>query len=1265
MEINVRIQPCWFKFSLLSIGQVLLESYCRCCEKKVRLRTLKIVIIFILITSMSQNITFADDENNGIPISSGVLEGELAKGDIIMDSGEYYDLYEFKGKENEKIIVTLTSSDFDTYLILIAPNGQQFDNDDISTGDDSKKKNLNSMLEYTFTKVGIAKIGVSSAKKKALGKYKINIEVKQIVMLESETDAAKERKDPPGGIYAPESKNWPKGKELNDSLTKGKLSSGDDQLANNKYIDWYNIAVTEGDYLYIRVLSDDFDTYLILVTPESYVFENDDINRGVNSNSMLNRHMMFNGTCKIGVTSAYARHKGKYKLRFKLDKITLPADCPELSRGWIRSKLDAGSARLPDDRFLSWYKFELSEPVEVFLHVSSVSFDTFVFVVSPTGQRFENDDFKRNENKNSRLEVNLRETGIYYVGITSSGVEKSGLFSLIFDINVSKRGMVITEPEITEIKPGKIDGILTIRDYFYENKRAHFYEFKAKSGDYVDLTLTSDFETQMVLKSPTDKEIQSEAFSTSLDVTRLQLRLLEEGTFLLVVTSEVEGNIGKYELLFNQKSATETYKTLEKGENQNTLTTTDEKYLGKFIKWYQFKVENGDAITIHCDSAQFDTYLLLVTPDNIHYENDDIESGNSNSRISVMINKSGECVLGVSSYRLEHTGTFIVKYSSGELVFPTLEVGRQEGELNTNDLLSSDGRLADYYVFNGKKGYLVQFLMQSKVIDSCIKVISPSALEFVNDDASLAKTGDSELAFELPEDGKYKIVATTSKNEQKGKYSLVFKMTGYEIGELSEKPTKGRLNKDCILLKTGSYVNWYTLKGMNNRWAKLMLKSSDFDTYLIMITPDGERIENNNATPGTFDAEIRHKFTDGVYMVGVTSFNRSEVGEYYAQLVLETVSTNQSASVRIKVGEKIEKGELNSDDRRNDDGRLFDEYIIGVKKGNIIQINLESKDFDTQILVYSSDKHQIRSDDISQTNKNSRLILKCDFDGDLQILVLPNLIREQGIYTFSTELLQKIPELFNYVTLSGKSSSNPKFYGIFVGITDYPSKINDLKYCREDAIKLAKTFEQLKLMSSQNYMLLTDKQATTKNLKQAFDLLSAKVTKDDTFVFFYSGHGLQGQVSEKEKDEVDRRQEFIFLYDDKLQDDTLNTYFNKIKAKLTVITIDCCFAGGFARDLISEPNRVGFFSSEEDLTSAVASKFKAGGFLSFFFRKAIEGEGDKDNTLTIGELSHYLHIGFSKNVSSQYAITSEGEKSYQHLLIDRGSVRVNTPFIYR
>jgi hypothetical protein len=405
---------------------------------------------------------------------------------------------------------------------------------------------------------------------------------------------------------------------------------------------------------------------------------------------------------------------------------------------------------------------------------------------------------------------------------------------------------------------------------------------------------------------------------------------------------------------------------------------------------------------------------------------------------------------------------------------------------------------------------------------------------------------------------------------------------------------------------------------------------------------------------------------EGQYQVGVTTFQQNEIGKFELNLKINSAITSSKEKTLIKLDSEI-NGILSNDNLETDDGRRYDEYLLTIEKNIIIQIDLESTKFDTQLIVIALDSRMLRNDDVSQSNRNSRLLIKCDFKGDLLIKVLPYSAREKGEYKLSVKKLENVPLNAVVENLQGMSEKNPKFYGIFVGISDYASVINDLRFCKDDAIKLAKTFEQLRLINNQNYTLLTDKQATQANIKQAFDRMSTKVTKDDVFVFFYSGHGIQGDFDEKAKDEIDRREEYLYVYDGKIHDDTLNTYFNKIKSKLTVITIDCCFAGGFRRDLISEPNRVGFFSSEEDLTSAVAAKFSAGGFLSFFFRKSIEGAADlnKDNTLTIGELSHYLQTSYAKEVSSQYAETSEGARSYQHIVVDRGGVSVNTPFIYR
>ena len=59
--------------------------------------------------------------------------GTLEDGDETLDSGEFADGYTVEAAAGQTITVDLTSSDFDTYVILRAPSGEQFDNDDLDS----------------------------------------------------------------------------------------------------------------------------------------------------------------------------------------------------------------------------------------------------------------------------------------------------------------------------------------------------------------------------------------------------------------------------------------------------------------------------------------------------------------------------------------------------------------------------------------------------------------------------------------------------------------------------------------------------------------------------------------------------------------------------------------------------------------------------------------------------------------------------------------------------------------------------------------------------------------------------------------------------------------------------------------------------------------------------------------------------------------------------------------------------------------------------
>ena len=128
-------------------------------------------------------------------------------------------------------------------------------------------------------------------------------------------------------------------------------------------------------------------------------------------------------------------------------------------------------------------------------------------------------------------------------------------------------------------------------------------------------------------------------------------------------------------------------------------------------------------------------------------------------------------------------------------------------------------------------------------------------------------------------------------------------------------------------------------------------------------------------------------------------------------------------------------------------------------------------------------------------------------------------------------------------------------------------------------------------------------------------------------------------------------------------DDDLAASLDGSNAGKILLVMDSCFSGGFSKDIISQPGRMGLFSSEEDVTSQVAFKFQAGGYLSVFFDEAIrEGYADRDENgeLTALELSQYLHSRYRADVksaaSTEYVRTWGPQAAYQHLVVDRGGV---------
>jgi hypothetical protein len=108
------------------------------------------------------------------PIRFGqTVNGELADSDALMDDESHYDLWSFTGRRGEKVVITMKSGTFDTYLALGRMENGEFSqiesNDDGAGGTDSK-------LEVTLENEGEYLVRANSLFQKGLGAYTLKLE---------------------------------------------------------------------------------------------------------------------------------------------------------------------------------------------------------------------------------------------------------------------------------------------------------------------------------------------------------------------------------------------------------------------------------------------------------------------------------------------------------------------------------------------------------------------------------------------------------------------------------------------------------------------------------------------------------------------------------------------------------------------------------------------------------------------------------------------------------------------------------------------------------------------------------------------------------------------------------------------------------------------------------------------------------------------------------------------------------------------------------
>jgi hypothetical protein len=439
--------------------------------------------------------------------------GELRNGDATLSSGEYADPYSIDVRAGQRIVVDLSSSDFDTYVVLKQPNGNQTDNDDY---EGSQQR---SHLEEVANESGEWEVLVTSFEEGEAGSYQLTISVTEAVAT--------------GGTRS--------------RFESGTLGSGDQTLSTGEYADVYSLEGSRGEQVVIDLRSSDFDPYVILRMPNQEQQENDD-HEGDASRSLLSLTLPEDGRYDITVTSYREGESGSYDLRIDQEERGSVAAGPRVERG----SLAKGDETLRSGEYADVFEFEGRPGQQLQLDLTSTAFDTYVILKDPAGGQSENDDADRPGH--SAIESNLTESGTYRVLVTSYEVGETGDYELSIDLGGAAATTSPGRDVATLAIGGRTTGTLAQGDgQIGSGEFRDLYVFDGSAGQSVVVDMaSSDFDTYLHLVTPNGESIENDDHEGSTSQSHIELTLQDSGRYRIFATSYEAGETGSYEIAIRE-----------------------------------------------------------------------------------------------------------------------------------------------------------------------------------------------------------------------------------------------------------------------------------------------------------------------------------------------------------------------------------------------------------------------------------------------------------------------------------------------------------------------------------------------------------------------------------------------------------------------------------------------------------------------------------------------------------------------------------------
>ncbi len=730
-----------------------------------------------LVLSLVLCFTIGTSARAQTPISAGqTITGRLEAGDAKLEDDTYFDFFAYQGQPGDRLVITMRSADFDTFLSGGPLNGSDLDVQDY---DDDSAGGTDSRMEVIVGPSGRYGIRANSIFEDETGAYTLTVE-----------RVGGQAQGAPSGT----------GTIRAGQTISGRLEASDPRLSDGSYYDLYRYEGRAGDRIVITMRSDAFDTHLSWGRLAGSTFtadESDDDGAG-GTDSRLTVTVGSGGSYGIRANSFDGDETGAYTLTVELvGGASAPAPgsagAMEIAAGQtIHGRLDGSDPRLSDDSHYDLYVYRGSPGEEISITMRSSDFDTYLSGGSIRGGDFQAQDSDDDGagGTDSRLIATLGTDGTYAIRANSYGGGETGSYTLEVTSSAANSSNSRT------LRPGetRVARLESTDPRLSDNSHYDLYEYQGRAGETVVITLASqDFDAYLRwgrIRNGQFEFLRSDDDGGGGTNARLELVLAEDGLYGIQANSYSGDETGRYTLsLTSVGASTVAGATIGLGQTVNSRLDESDPVMSdnSYYELYTYRGRPGEQVVVTMRSPDFDTYLTTgrMVGDRFSSEqSDDDGAGGTDSRIEATVGPDGLLVIRANSLSARQTGRFTLEVASASAGgapvattagFPSIAAGsRVSGVLRTADPMLADSSYYNQYVYSGTAGERIRIRLTSNEFDAYLRWGTLNGGEFrvtAYDDDSGGGT-DAQLEVTLGSSGIYAIQANSYAPGETGSYTL-------------------------------------------------------------------------------------------------------------------------------------------------------------------------------------------------------------------------------------------------------------------------------------------------------------------------------------------------------------------------------------------------------------------------------------------------------------------------------------------------------------